>query len=214
MIGISDSRQKFTGKMELNHLRQKLERKKGQQTQLQTDLQSAKLEEESITNEIINTEQAQIIIQTVAQKTQEELEYRLSEIVSLALAAVFDDPYKLKVNFIIRRGKTECDLLFEKNGEIFDPLTSSGGGAIDVAAMALRVAIWSLTQPKPRNILILDEPFRFLSQEYQIKASIMLKELSKKLNLQIIMVSHSELLIEGADKVFQVIIRKGRSQIK
>lgn len=200
--------------MELNHLRQKLERKKGQQTQLQTDLQVAEKTKENISIEIQNTEQAQVIIQIVAQKTQEELEYRLSEIVSLALAAVFDDPYKLKVNFIIRRGKTECDLLFEKNGEIFDPLTSSGGGAIDVAAMALRVAIWSLTQPRPRNILILDEPFRFLSQEYQIKASIMLKELSKKLNLQIIMVSHSELLIEGADKVFQVIIRKGRSQIK
>lgn len=200
--------------MELNHLRQKLERKKGQQTQLQTDLQSAKKTEEAISVEIQNTEQAQVIIQIVAQKTQEELEYRLSEIVSLALAAVFDDPYKLKVNFVIRRGKTECDLLFEKNGEIFDPLTSSGGGAIDVAAMALRVAIWSLTQPRPRNILILDEPFRFLSQEYQIKASIMLKELSKKLNLQIIMVSHSESLIEGADKVFSTCIKKGITQLK
>ena len=200
--------------MELNSLRQKLERKKGQQTQLQADLQTAKSEEENISNEIINTEQAQAIIQIVAQKTQEELEYCLSEIVSLALSAVFDDPYKLKVNFVIRRGKTECDLLFEKNEEIFDPLTSSGGGAVDIAAMALRVAIWSLTQPKPRNILILDEPFRFLSKEYQIKASIMLNELSRKLNLQIIMVSHSESLIEGADKVFQVSILKGISQIR
>lgn len=200
--------------MELTHLRQKLERKKGQQTQLQSDLQTAKSKEENISIEIRDTEQAQAIIQTVAQKTQKELEYRLSEIVSLALAAVFDDPYKLKVNFVIRRGKTECDLLFEKDGEIFDPLTSSGGGAIDVAAMALRVAIWSLTQPKPRNILILDEPFRFLSQEYQIKASIMLRELSEKLNLQIIMVSHSESLIEGANKIFQVTIRKGISRIK
>lgn len=202
--------------MNLQNLRQKLERKKGSQIQLQTDLQTAKSEEETISNEIINTEAAQAIIQIVAQKTQEELEYRLSEIVSLALSAVFDDPYKLKVNFVIRRGKTECDLLFEKNGEIFDPLTSSGGGAIDIAAMALRIAIWTLTQPQPRNVLILDEPFRFLSREYQIKASIMLNELSKKLNpnLQIIMVSHSESLIEGANKVFQVTIKKGISQIE
>ena len=199
--------------MTIQHLRQKLERKKGQQTQLQSDLETAKSEEENISSEIINTEQAQAIIQIVAQKTQEELEYRLSEIVSLALAAVFDDPYKLKVDFVIRRGKTECDLLFEKNGEIFDPLTSSGGGAVDIASMALRVAIWSLTQPRTRNILILDEPFRFLSKEYQVKASIMLKELSKKLELQIIMVSHSEFLIEGADKVFQVSIEKGISKI-
>lgn len=200
-------------KMDIQTLRKCIERKKGQQNQLQIDLQAAKIEKEHITGEIINTETAQAIIQTVAQKTQEELEYRLSEIVSLALTAVFEDPYKLKVLFVIRRNKTECDLLFEKNGEIFDPISSSGGGAIDVAAMALRITIWSLTQPKPRNVLILDEPFRFLSKEYQIKASTMLSEISKKLKLQIIMVSHSESLIEGANKVFRIAIKKGVSNI-
>jgi predicted ATP-dependent endonuclease of OLD family len=200
-------------KMDIQTLRKCIERKKGQQNQLQIDLQAAKTEKEHITGEIINTETAQAIIQTVAQKTQEELEYRLSEIVSLALTAVFEDPYKLKVLFVIRRNKTECDLLFEKNGEIFDPISSSGGGAIDVAAMALRITIWSLTQPKPRNVLILDEPFRFLSKEYQIKASTMLSEISKKLKLQIIMVSHSESLIEGANKVFRIAIKKGVSNI-
>jgi DNA repair exonuclease SbcCD ATPase subunit len=200
--------------MNIDYLRQKLERKKGQQTQLQSDLETAKSEEENISSEIINTEQAQAIIQIVAQKTQEELEYRLSEIVSLALAAVFDDPYKLKVDFVIRRGKTECDLLFEKNGEIFDPLTSSGGGAVDIASMALRVAIWSLTQPRTRNVLILDEPHKFLSKEYQVKASAMLKELSKKLKLQIIVVSHREELIDSADRIFFVSKPKECSLVK
>ena len=194
-------------------LRQNLERKKGQQSQLCKDLKVAQIEEETLNIAIADSEQAQAIIQLVAQKTQGELEYRLSEIVSLALAAVFEDPYKLKVNFVIQRGKTECVLLFEKNGETFDPLSSTGGGAVDIAAMALRVAIWSLTQPKTRNVLILDEPFRFLSKEYQIKASLMLKELSEKLSLQIIMVSHSESLIDGADKVFRVSIKKGKSSI-
>lgn len=199
--------------MNIQALRTRLERKKGSRNQITKDLSDSFKIAENLEFAIINTEQAQMIIQLVAQKTQEELEYRLSEIVSLALAAVFDDPYKLKVNFVIRRGKTECDLLFEKNGEIFDPLTSSGGGAVDIASMALRVAIWSLTQPRTRNTLILDEPFRFLSKEYQVKASIMLRELSKKLELQIIMVSHSESLIEGADKIFRTTIEKGVSKI-
>lgn len=197
----------------INDLRQKLEYKKGQQAQLHKDLKVAQVAEETINVAIADSEQAQAIIQAVAQKTQSELKYRLSEIVSLALAAVFEDPYKLKVNFVIQRGKTECILLFERNGELFDPLFSSGGGAVDIAAMALRVAIWSLTQPKTRNVLILDEPFRFLSKEYQVKASLMLKELSEKLSLQIIMVSHSESLIDGANKVFRVCIKNGKSSI-
>jgi len=195
----------------IDMLRQKLEHKKGQQAQLNKDLKIAQITEENATVAIADSEQAQAIIQLVAQKTQGELEYRLSEIVSLALAAVFENPYKLKVKFVIQRGKTECVLLFEKNGETFDPLSSAGGGAVDIAAMALRIAIWSLTQPRTRNTLILDEPFRFLSAEYQIKASVMLKELSEKLSLQIIMVSHSESLIDGADKVFHMVIKKGKS---
>lgn len=198
----------------VDYFRKKLERRKGARNQILTDLQIAKLEEEKVSREIVHTEAAQTIIQLVSKRTQEELEYRLSEIVSLALAAVFNDPYRLKVNFVIRRNKTECDLLFEKHKEIFDPMTDSGGGAIDIAAMALRVAIWSLTRPRIRNVLILDEPFRFLSKEYQKKASIMLRELSKKLKLQIIMVSHSESLIEGANKVFQVTIERGVSKIE
>lgn len=197
----------------IDDFRQKIERKKGQQSQLYKDLEIAQTTEETISIAIAGTEQAQIIIQIVASKTQNQLEYRLSEIVSLALAAVFEDPYKLKVNFVIQRGKTECVLLFERKGELFDPLFSSGGGAVDIAAMALRVAIWSLTQPKTRNVLILDEPFRFLSRGYQVKASLMLKELSEKLSLQIIMVSHSESLIDGADKVFRVTIKNGKSSI-
>ena len=123
-----------------------------------------KKQEESI-SEIEVCEEAQIIIQNVAQKTQQELQYRLSDLCSLALKAVFANPYKLTVEFEIKRGKTECKLSFEKNGELFSPMDSSGGGAIDIASMALRIAIWSITSPKTRNTLILDEPFRFLSEE-------------------------------------------------
>lgn len=199
--------------MDIQNFRQKLERKKGQQNQVQRDLQSAQEQAEKISSDIKDTQQAQIIIRVVAQKTQQELEYRLSEIVSLALATIFDDPYRLKVAFEIRRGKTECDLLFEKHGEIFDPLISSGGGPIDIAAMALRITIWTMTQPRTNNVLLLDEPWKFVSKEYQQKASIMLNELAKKLKLQIIMVSHSETLIEGADKIFNVTIVNNISQI-
>ncbi len=195
----------------INYFRQKLERKKGQQMQLERDLTTTEIQEKNVLESIEHTKHAQSIIQIVAQKTQKDLEYRLSGLVDLALKAIFEHPYKLKIEFVLRRGKTECDIFFEKNNKIYDPLYCSGGGVIDVVAMALRVAIWSLTQS--RNVLILDEPFRFLSKEYQEKASFMLKELSKKLNLQIIMVSHSDSLIEGADKVFQIKIQKGISEI-
>ena len=129
----------------------------------------------------------------------------------MVLEAVFDDPYTLKVEFIQRRNKTECDLLFVRNGKEIDPLESSGYGAVDIAAFALRVASWSMKIPRSRNTIILDEPMRFLSEDRQPFASQMLKELSERLGIQFIIVTHEDILTEYADKIFSV--SKGLSEV-
>lgn len=151
-----------------------------------------------------NIEEALLIVQEVAKQTQQELEYNISSIVSTALAAVFDDPYEFKIEFIIRRGKTEADMYFIKAGERIDPLSASGGGAVDIASFALRIALWNLLKGGISNTIVLDEPFRFVSKDLQPKAGEMLKMLSSKLGIQFLIVTHSEDIIESADKVFEV----------
>jgi len=42
----------------------------------------------------------------------------------------------------------------------------------------------------------------------------MVQQISSKLGLQIIMVTHAEELIENADRTFRVIIKKGVSQVE
>ena len=155
---------------------------------------------------------AQNIIRTVAQQTQDELTYHISDLVSLAMEAVFgDSAYSLKVEFPLRRGRTECDINFIRAGQAVSPLQGAGGGAVDVAAFALRVALWSLMQPRTRPVIVLDEPFRFLSRDLHSQASTMLREVSGKLGVQIIMVTHSEALTECADRIFEVQIKNGKS---
>ena len=199
--------------MTIQDFRKIYEQKIGQQKQIQYDLDQAESQSEILANNIQDIEEAQTIIKVISQKTQQELSYRLSEIVSLAMSAIFDEPYKLQTDFIIRKNKTECKLSFERNGDLFDPLLSSGGGAIDIASTALRITLWKLMSPKTRNTLLLDEPMRFISKEYRSKATLMLQELSKKLNLQIIMVTHADEFIEGADKVFHIAVKNGISKI-
>lgn len=186
-----------------------LDRKKGERDQIVRDFDLSSRRVKKLTMDVEASEKARSILQLVARETQEQLEYRVSELVSLALSSVFEEPYKLKLQFVVRRGKTECDILFERDGKGIDPLFSSGGGAVDVAAFALRVALWNLSRPRTRNVLILDEPFRFLSRDLQRRASMMLKRLSAGLGLQIIMSSHSPDLIDGADQVFETAIEKG-----
>lgn len=199
---------------EIKEMRVGVDRKRGQQEVLLSQVQRHKKILRNSKRDLRHIEEAQAIIQATAKVTQEELQYHISDLVSLALKAVFDEPYKLEVEFVMKRGRTEAELWFVRDGERVHPLSASGGGAVDVASFALRVALWALSYPRSRPVLILDEPFKFLSSGLQVRAGDMLKAISEKLNLQIIMVSHVPDLIESSDKVFEVRLKNGVSQVK
>ena len=175
-------------KSELSHYKRKKEETEGA-------LQTAERRAEGF-------KKARAIIQKVAQETQRNLEYHISDPVTASIRAVLPD----KINFIarieIRRGKTECDLLFEEFGEEYKPLKGSGYGAVNIACFTERICFWSLAKNRPT--FILDEPFRDVSPNFQYKVSQMVKELSEKLGIQIIMVSHAEDINLAADKTFAV----------
>ncbi len=147
-----------------------------------------------------SSKKARVIIQNVAQETQKNLEFHLSHLVTTALAAVFPENIEFVARIEVRRGQTECDLLFKEHGQEYDPLEGSGFGPVDVASFALRVTFWSLKKNRPT--FVLDEPFRNVSPDLQHKVSDMLKMVSEKLGLQIIMVSHQEDVNVSADKTF------------
>ena len=199
---------------DIKNLRNKLEQSKGAKAQLETSLTNLQTQLKEKGRSLRQHEQAKEIIRTVGQKTQEQIQFHIEDIVSMALDAVFDNPYKFSVDFVQRRNRTECDLYFVRDGNKVDPLTASGVGAVDVAAFALRIASWSMQTPHSRNTIILDEPFRFLSKNYQEQASLMLKEISQKLGIQMIIISHEETLTENVDAIFQVSIKKGISNVK
>ena len=137
----------------------------------------------------------------------------MSELVTLALSGVFPDPYQFKLRFVVRRGKTEADLLFLRGEQEIDPLSASGGGVVDVAAFALRVALWRLSNGL-RPVLILDEPAKFVSASLRENVGKMLKELSGRLGLQIIMITHIQEFAEIADRTFEVSKKDGSSSVR
>ena len=194
-------------------LRNYLEQQKGKKAQLDQSLLLTRQDIVEKTSSLHLHEQAREVVREVGLKTQQQISFHISDITSLALEAIFKDPYKLEVEFVQRRNKTECDLFFVRTGERIDPLTASGGGAVDVAAFALRIASWSMARPRTRNTIILDEPFRFLSADNQERASTMLKELSQRLGIQFIIVTHNPTLASYADKTFEVKIKKGKSKV-
>ena len=199
----------------LKQLRTKLEHRKGQRDQLQSMIDQLGGHLDSLQKDIVRHERALEIAKHVGLATQKQLEFHLAEQVSLAMSAVFDNAYQLKLNFQEKRGKTEVELLFVRGGVEFTPMGSAGGGAIDVASLALRMAYWVMRRDKKnRAVLLLDEPLSQLKGERaNERALTMVQEIAHRLNLQIIMVSDErisrESIVERSDKVYQVVKKKG-----
>lgn len=199
---------------QIRHLRNDLEQLKGRRAQVAADLKQCKHDLRHAKRNQAKHEQAREIVKTVGLATQQQLEYHFSDIVTSALDAVFPNPYALSVSFVERRGRTECDLQFARGDDLLDPLDATGGGAVDVASFALRVAAWSMQQPRPRPLIVLDEPFKHLSTDLQPLAGKMLREISEKLGIQLLVITHEEELEDCADRVFVVRQSKGVSRVK
>jgi DNA repair exonuclease SbcCD ATPase subunit len=168
-----------------------------QRTLLQTQLREEEAKLTAIQQRWEAATQALQILQSLSQSIQEQVHQRIVEVVSACLEAVFEEPYTFKIRFEKKRGRTEARLLFVRGDLEVDPLTASGGGVVDVAAFALRVAALSLHRPPLSRILVLDEPFRFVSEQYQPRIRAMLEEVSQKTGMQVVMVTHNPIYATG-----------------
>lgn len=157
-------------------------------------------------------ELVQALVQKVAKETQEQLKFQIEDIVKTCIDTCFPDEYDFRVEFEIKRGKTECALKFYKNEREIDIIEASGGGVVDMASLGLRLAAWSLGNTA--NVLVLDEPAKFLSRNLQGRAGEILHEISEKLHIQVIMNTHIPELVEQSDKVFRVnLIKEGQWEV-
>lgn len=139
---------------------------------------------------VAHCEEAQALIQAVVQEIQNRVHQQIARVVSQALEAVFDEPYEFRICFEQKRGRTEAALTFVRNGMEVDPMTASGGGVVDVAAFALRLSCILLHKPALRRCAILDEPFKFVSNEFRGRLRSLLLRLAEEMGLQIIIVTH------------------------
>jgi len=147
-----------------------------------------------------NQIEARDIMNSIGVAAQDSVKAIIEDLVTKALQTVFDDSYSLVIKNEISRNKSET-LLLVKIGEQECPLKEDlvGGGVLDVVGFVLRVVLWALKESKSRNTIILDEPGKFISKDKLELFGQMLREISSSLNLQFIIITHEEELIEAAD---------------
>lgn len=153
-----------------------------------------------------NYKKAVEVLSLVQQITRDKIKDNFETLVTYALRFIYSDDYSFSLEFGRRGNLSELDFNIKTPDfeEACDPLDSSGGGVLNIVSVALRAVLLEVAVPKIEGFVLMDESFANLSKEYLENASLFLKELNKKLNRQIIMISHQSYFKENCDNLIEI----------
>jgi DNA repair exonuclease SbcCD ATPase subunit len=145
---------------------------------------------------------------------KDQIRSKTEELANSALKCVFNDKvmsFKITPNQT-KRG-LQYDLYIETNGMLTPLQDCKGGGVLDVISLALLISFLVINTHKTARVLILDEPLKHLDASRLNNAISWLKGIAKEFQIQFIIVSHEDSIIENADKVIQCEIVDGVSSV-
>lgn len=151
-----------------------------------------------------NLQKARAVVAEAGKYTQTYLKDYIENMVTTALQAVFEEDYQFVIDFDIKRNQVEVKFYLQIKEQKMELKDTCGGGILDVISFILRIVLYSIQNPKPDNVIILDEPAKFLHGRIDNFIKLV-KDLSKKLGIQFIIVSQIPEIAESADKVFEIV---------
>jgi DNA repair exonuclease SbcCD ATPase subunit len=160
-----------------------------------------------------NFTKARSILIEANRLTQQRFKEKVESLVTVAIKSVFSRDLKFIMEVGVKKNRSEV-LFFVQEGdkEPYIPKDEQGGGLLDIISFALRIVLWSIESPRSRNVFVLDEPMKWTGALI-VKAANMMKEISRELGIQIIMVTHDSELEEVADRTWQISHDGDRSSI-
>ncbi len=166
-----------------------------------------------LTSKEDTTLKASLFLQSLSENSRIQILEKISGIVTDALQTVKDRNLEFKMNLIVKANQPtlEMGILDKRSGQVYDVLTSFGGGICDIVSLALRVALLVKWQPSLSRVLVLDEACKHVAQKDQELLAVFVRKLSEALHCQFIWISHSEILQQAAHKIFEVTQQNGIS---
>ena len=125
---------------------------------------------------------------TVSANYRDQLCNLFTSLVTEALSSIFERDIKFQINLYSYRKEPAIDISVIENNLEVDPQKSCGGGLNDIISFVIKIIFIHLK--KSSKIIILDEPLKFLSRDYIEQSSNFIRDISKRMNIQIILVSH------------------------
>jgi DNA repair exonuclease SbcCD ATPase subunit len=158
---------------------------------------------------------ASAVLSSYAQTSQEDVQKKIETLVTHGLTSIFGEGLSFHITSSARGKQTVTNLTVKStiNGQEIetDILSARGGGVAATAGFLLRLTIMLLTPNAPR-LLVLDETFAQLSEEYESPLAAFILQLCEKTGTQIVMVTHSREYSPVADRVYRFTNVGGRTR--
>jgi DNA repair exonuclease SbcCD ATPase subunit len=174
----------------LDALDSSLKAEEGTYNYLKTSVSNMKKDLSGMADREVLLRKCIVVIQRLADLKKEETTKKVERLVSFGLQTVFaNNTYQFHIQSEVTRDNVNYTFTVERDGVETDIIESSGGGVVNVVSFLLRLIIVLFSRGQ-RRVLILDEPFSNLSENYHENLGKLLGILSKRTGVQIIMVSH------------------------
>ena len=162
------------------------------------------------------TLKASLFLQSLSDSTRIAVLDKISGIVTDALQTVKDKNLVFQMQLCTRANQPVLDMtiLDKLSGQSYDVINSFGGGIADIVSLSLRIALICKWQPNVSRILILDETAKHVAVKDQELLAEFVKRVSEALQLQMIWISHSNVLEQAAHKTFEVTKYDGCSKVE
>lgn len=139
--------------------------------------------------EISDYEAINAILECAQQAEHESTIGVYEKLLTALIEDTLDNNRKIKMNLAIERGMPALEIYSEKEeGKLEDIYSSNGGSINNIVSVGLRAI--SLIRSKKRRLLILDESDCWLKGDYIPKFGSVIQQLSERLGIQIVMISH------------------------
>lgn len=200
---------------ELQSLTNHYHRLSGEKQMLEKTI--AKTESELKQLHIPELEQCLLVLQKLGGHQREIARKRLEELGTLALQYSLgpDNQLIIQLKEVRKKPIAEVYVYNKTTGFQTDPLEANGGGIVDILSIAMRiVALQCIQNPSVEGPILLDEPFKMVSEEYIPMIVNFTKTISQEFGRQIILVTHNPYLAENCDQILRVALdEKGVSHV-
>ena len=194
----------------------KLMEKKTKNELIQSRVENNKLKIDEHAEDLMLSQEALQFLEDIANGRRNSMKSKIEAVITEALSLIYGPDYSVRLIYDIKNNRSFLDIeLIKKtaDGDIERNMSGFGGGVADCISVPLRLLVL-LGSKQTGRICILDECYKHVDPDRIDLVSKFIEEISKKLNVQIIMCSHHSAMRDGADVVYEIIDNNGVSVLK